>query len=147
VQFRQLTHVQGNGDHRALQESWRGLRPQPKFANANRSPSDPASVRARLISYNTKTLRGTPSTDLVSNGVDLTINNEFHGSIDPASVVRRLAGYSIRNALLYRARLGLTPSTAIVHMSLLPRDRGEKVAEGRMRGLTGLLSNEAEEQM
>ena len=29
--------------------AWRGLRPQPKFAIANRSPSDPASVGARLI--------------------------------------------------------------------------------------------------
>ena len=46
--------------------AWRELRPQPKFAIANRSPSDPASVGARLISYNSKTSRTTPSTGLVS---------------------------------------------------------------------------------
>ena len=45
---------------------WRELRPQTKFAIANGSPSDPASVGARLISYNKKTSRRTPSTDPVS---------------------------------------------------------------------------------
>jgi len=43
-----------------------GFARNAKFAISNRSPSDPASVGARLISYNNKTSRTTPSTDPVS---------------------------------------------------------------------------------
>ena len=106
-------------------ESWRGLRPQPKFANANRSPSDPASVGARLFSYNTKTSRRTPSTD-------------------PVSVVGRLSatrrGYTDAGSV--QAKAG-SEFSAVAHQSVVHRRRvgGARMPKCDTSTNKNLLSN------
>jgi len=98
-----------------------GFEPWPNFAIANRSPSDPASVGARLISYNTNTLRRTPSTDLVS--VVGRLSATRRGYTDAGSVQAK-AGYEF---------------SAVAHQSVVHRRR---VGGARMRHLAALKSSQ-----
>ena len=84
-----------------------GFARNPKFAISNRSPSDLASVVARLISYNNKTSRTTPSIDPVS--VVGRLLTTHRGYTDAGSVQAR-AEYQFsavaQQSAVHRRRVG-----------------------------------------